>query len=94
MTELVESTWAEPGTLTYEWSLGVHDPVAHVYERYADSITALAHLASFRETFAQAFLALVEPRRFIVYGNPSDELKQALEASKPVYMASFTRFAR
>jgi hypothetical protein len=68
--------------------------VAHVDERYADSTATLRHLANFRETFLTRFLAAVEPRRLVVYGAPSEKVKDALKATNPVYMSAFEGFAR
>ena len=94
MAEMVESTQAEPGTLIYEWSINDDGSVIHLYERYADSAATLTHLAAFGEKFVQRFLAAVDPTRFMVYGAPSDEVKEELSAFGPVYMAPFGGFAR
>jgi quinol monooxygenase YgiN len=93
-SELVDSAQAETGALIYEWSLSDDASVAHVEERYADSTATMSHLAKFRETFLQRFLAAVEPRRLVVYGAPSDQVKEALRATNPVYMSAFEGFAR
>ena len=94
MAELVESTRAEPGSLSYEWSISGDGTVAHIYERYADSAATLAHVARFRETFRQRFLAAVEPTRVVVYGTPSEDVRQALITLRPVYMSALAGFAR
>jgi quinol monooxygenase YgiN len=94
IAEMVESTRAESGALSYEWSISDDDSVVHIHEGYADSAATLTHLATFREQFAERFLAAVQPTRFVVYGTPSDEVKEALEASGPVYMRPFVGFAR
>ena len=44
MTEMVESTRGEVGTLGYEWFLGADGTVCHLNERYADSDAAMVHL--------------------------------------------------
>ena len=94
MAELVDSARAEPGTLTYQWTISDDDTVAHVYERYADSTSTLAHLAVFRETFAERFLAVVERRRLVLYGQPEDAINQALSGLGPVLMSPLTGFDR
>jgi quinol monooxygenase YgiN len=94
MSELVDSAQTEPGALAYEWSLSDDETVAHVDERYADSTATLSHLAKFRETFLERFLAAVEPQRLVVYGTPSEKVKEALEAINPVYMSTFEGFTR
>ena len=94
MSVLVDSAQTEPGALVYEWSLSDDKSVAHVEERYADSTATLSHLAKFRESFLPRFLAAVEPRRLVVYGTPSDKVKEALKTTNPVYMSAFEGFAR
>jgi quinol monooxygenase YgiN len=47
MHEMVESTRSEPGTQAYEWFLSGDGTVCHIYERYADSGAAMAHLGTF-----------------------------------------------
>lgn len=84
----------EPGTLDYLWMVSADGATAHVYERYKDSDAALTHLASFNQHFAQRFLTMVDPVRFTVYGNPTDELKQALAGFKPIYLPQVGGFAR
>ena len=94
MSELVDSAQTEPGTLGYEWSLSDDQTVAHIDERYADSTATLNHLGRFRESALPRFLAAVEPRRLVVYGTPSEKVKEALEAINPVYMSAFEGFMR
>jgi quinol monooxygenase YgiN len=94
MTEMVESTRAEPGALVYEWSISDDGSVIHLYERYADSAATLTHLAAFGEKFAQRFLAGVEPTRLVVYGAPSEDVAEGLSAFSPTYMPAFAGFVR
>ena len=44
MHEMVESTRQEPGTQIYEWFLSPDRKTCHIYERYADSDAAMAHI--------------------------------------------------
>ncbi|MDX1407945.1 MAG: antibiotic biosynthesis monooxygenase [Saprospiraceae bacterium] len=67
----------EPGTLRYAWSISKDQTECHMYERYADSDAALAHMQHFREQFASRFMECVIPTRFLVYGNPTETLKAA-----------------
>jgi quinol monooxygenase YgiN len=94
MAELIEYARSEPGALAYQWSLSDDSRTAHIYERYADTTATLAHIAAFRETFAQQFLAAVEPTRVVVYGTPSQAVKEALTAMHPVYMSGIAGFTR
>lgn len=94
MVELVESSMNEPGTLSYEWTLNENDTVCHIHERYADSASAIVHLKTFTEKFAARLLALGAATGFVVYGNPSDELKDALKGFGGTYMAPIGGFNR
>jgi quinol monooxygenase YgiN len=94
MTEMVESTEAEPGALSYEWSITADGTVVHIYERYADSAATLAHLGQFGERFAERFLTAVTPTSLTVYGSPSSEVKDALTAFGPTYLGPFGGFVR
>jgi quinol monooxygenase YgiN len=94
MADLVESAEAEPGTLIYEFAISEDGSVIHTYERFTDSDAALTHLTTFGEKFVQRFLAAFDPTRVVVYGTPSDEVKQAASAFQPIYMAPLGGFAR
>jgi quinol monooxygenase YgiN len=94
MAELVLSARSESGTITYQWAIDEDGTVAHIYERYADSPSTLAHLAVFRERFAQRFLDAVDPTRLILYGAPDHEIKRALAALRPVFMSPLAGFDR
>lgn len=95
MAEMVKRTRdTEPGTLSYEWQIGEDGKTVHLYERYEDSAATMIHLASFGENFAQRFLGAADPTRFVVYGNPNDEVRQALAGFNPIYMQHFGGFSR
>ncbi len=95
MTDMVSATYKnEPGTLHYEWNVSADGGICHIFERYADSAAVLKHLANFGENFAERFLAVFRPIRFVVYGSPSDEAKAALAAFHPMYMRSADGFSR
>ena len=95
MKEMVEPTQAnEPNTLNYEWAISEDNQTCHLYERYADSAATMTHLATFGEKFAERFMAAIEPTRFMVYGNPSNDVKEALSGFGAVFMAPFGGFAR
>jgi quinol monooxygenase YgiN len=94
MREMVESTEAEPGTQAYECFLSGDGTVCHIYERYADSAAALAHLGTFGSRFAERFLACVEPTSLSVYGDPSPEARAVLDGFGAVYLGPFGGFSR
>ncbi|MEM7147060.1 MAG: antibiotic biosynthesis monooxygenase [Verrucomicrobiota bacterium] len=92
--ELVEATQKESGTLNYEWAIAADDQTSHVYERYIDSEAAVLHLRSFQEKFAERFMALVDPTRAVLYGNPSAELTEIMDGFGAEYLAPAGGFAR
>jgi quinol monooxygenase YgiN len=91
--EMVESTRDEPGVLTYERFVSDDGKFVHVYERYADSAAAVAHLRKFGKNFGERFLAMVDRTQFTVFGNPSDELRGLLDGFGVRYLRSFGDFA-
>ncbi len=95
MAEMVNATEStEPGALDYEWSVTADGRVCHIFERYADSAATMIHLAAFGQNFAERFLAILEPTRFVVYGSPSQEVREALAAFDPTYMGFASGFSR
>ena len=92
--EMVEATWAEPRVLSYERFISVDGTVVHVYERYADSAAAVAHLHMFEQQFGRRFVGLVDRTRFTVYGTPSAELRRMLDGFGATYLAPFGGFSR
>jgi quinol monooxygenase YgiN len=91
--EMVESTRGEPGVLSYERFVSDDGKVVHVYERYADSAAALAHLRAFEKKFGGRFLSMVGRKRFTVFGTPSDELRRVLDGFGATYLEPFGAFA-
>jgi quinol monooxygenase YgiN len=94
MEEMVASTNAEPGALSYEWFIGDDGRAVHLHERYVDSVASLEHLGTFSEWFAGRFLAAVDPTRLTVMGSPSDEVKSALSGLAPTFLRPFGGFVR
>jgi quinol monooxygenase YgiN len=92
--EMVDSTRNEPGALMYEWSISDEESVIHSNDRYADSEAALEHLSRFGEKFADRLLAAADPTRFVVYGNPTDRAREALDSFGALYMKSLAGFVR
>lgn len=94
MAEMVESTQSEAGTLMYEWFLNEDKNTCHIYERYADSDAVMAHLGNFGAKFAARFLEYLEPTSLSVYGDPTDQVRGALEGLGPVYLGLVSGFTR
>lgn len=93
--DLAENTQKnEPDTLIYEWVISEDETKCHLFERYANSSAALAHLATFGANYAERFMASCNPTRFVVYGKPSDELRKVLADFGPTYMQDLSGFTR
>jgi quinol monooxygenase YgiN len=91
--EMVESARGEPGVLSYERFATDDGKFVHVYERYTDSAAALAHLRKFGKEFGERFMSMVDRTRFMVFGNPSDELRGLLDGFGATYLKPFGDFA-
>jgi quinol monooxygenase YgiN len=95
MKDMVEATQAnEPNAMNYEWFISEDNKSCHLCERYADSAAVMTHLGNFGEKFAERFMATVDPTRLMVYGNASDEVKEALSGFGAVHLTSIGGFAR
>ena len=87
--EMVESTKREPGVLIYERFVSKDGKVVYLYERYADSAAAVAHLLAFGKLYGERFVNVVDRRRFTVFGTPSDELRGILDRFGATYLGPF-----
>ncbi len=95
MNEMVAATKAnEPGAHAYEWFVSDDRKTCHIYERYADSAAVMTHLGTFGEKFAGRFLDALEPTRLTVYGNPSDEARNALAGLNAAFMGQIGGYSR
>ena len=94
IAELLEANRNEVGFLTCELAISDDRQVCHIYERFQDSAAIMTHLQSFGANFATRFFEILKPTRFVIYGTPSVEVKDALAASNPVYMAPLGGFRK
>ena len=94
MAEMVDATRQESGTLGYEWFLSRDGSSCHIHERYADSAAAMEHLGTFGARFADRFLACFAPTALHVYGEPSEDLRAALDGFGAVYLGTLGGFSR
>ena len=94
MAEMVESTRSEAGTLGYECFLSGDGTACHFLERFADSDAAMLHLGNFGAKFTERFLQCFEPTALYVYGEPSDEVRAALDGFGATYLGTFGGFSR
>ena len=91
--EMVAYARSESGVLLYERFISDDGKVVYVYERYADSSSALAHLHAFRARYGARFAGMVERTRFTVFGIPSDDLKALLDGFDATYLSPFDGFS-
>lgn len=95
MTEMVDATKAnEPGATHYEWYVSEDKNHLSIYERYVDSAAVMVHLGNFGANYAERFLALLAPTRLTVFGDASQEVRDALAGLGAVHMAEVGGFAR
>jgi hypothetical protein len=82
-SELLGITANEPGTLQYDWFMNEDETQCVVRETYASSDAVLAHIGNVGELLG-TIIQLGGGLELEVFGNPSDELREAAEALKPV----------
>jgi quinol monooxygenase YgiN len=90
--EMVISTQAESGVLGYQRFISEDRQTVYVHERYENSAAAVAHLIKFAATFGQRYGNLVERKRFVVFGEPSDALCALLDTYGVIYYRPFGPF--
>lgn len=86
MKEMVAATREEPGAKGYEWFLGDDGKSCHINERYADSTAVMIHHGNFGAKFAERFVECFEPIKLLVYGDPSAEVRAALDGFGASYL--------
>ncbi len=93
--EMVKQTEAnEPGTLIYEWQIDGDMSECHILERFVDSDALMAHLGNFQAHFAEKFFNILEIKRWQVYGNPSDQVKETLGSMGAQFFSQVGGFSR
>jgi quinol monooxygenase YgiN len=90
--EMVASTRDEQGVLAYQRFISHDRRTVYVHERYENSDAAVAHLVKFAATFGERYGRLVERKRFLVFGDPSDELRALLDKYHAIYYRPFGSF--
>ena len=94
MEEMVAATNEEPGTLIYEWFIDEAGENVHIYERYADSEATMVHAGSFGSNFAERFMGSVDVTGFDIYGEPSDDVRNAFAEMGVSFFGTYGGFAR
>lgn len=92
--DMVAFAKSEPGVLVYERFVSQDGMTVYVYERFADSASAVSHLMAFGQMFGERFSNMVERQWFRVYGTPSDELRDILDSLGAIYCRLFDGFSR
>jgi quinol monooxygenase YgiN len=90
--EMVAATSTETGVLAYRRFIGADQRTVYVNECYENSEAAVAHLRKFAAIFSKRYGALVERKRFLVFGEPSDELRAMLDNYGAIYHRPLGRF--
>lgn len=90
--EMVNATRAERGVIAYQRFISDDQRTIYVHERYEDSNAAVAHLLTFAATFGERYASMVERKRFVVFGDPSDELRTILDRYGAICHRPFGRF--
>lgn len=86
--DLLKITSEEPGVLQYDWFFNADETVCVVRERYTGSEAFLEHLGRVGEMLGP----LVELGGGIeaeIFGTPSPQLVEAVEAAQPTYYSYF-----
>lgn len=94
VNDIIEKVKAnEPNMLNYDWYLSGDGSKCYVVDTYRDSDAILVHLANVG-TMLGALAQIAPITSFRVYGNPSDEVRQASGALSPQYFEHFHGFTR
>jgi quinol monooxygenase YgiN len=72
----------EPGTFSYEYFLSSDESKCYVVQYYKDSEAVLAHLENIRD-LAGPLHEVAPLTGLMIFGNPSGELRRALEPVRP-----------
>jgi quinol monooxygenase YgiN len=94
MEEMVAGTSDEAGAISYEWFISDDGSTVHLYEKYADSDAAIAHLNDFRANWAGRFMGCVDVKGFTVYGSPSEAAREVMAPLRANLLAPWGGFAR
>ena len=79
VNELIERVKAnEPNTLSYEWFFNEDESKCYLLEWYKDSEALQAHLENVGVLLGP-LLEIAPLTELMIYGDPSDELRQAIE---------------
>ena len=92
--ELLEANRKKVGFLTCEFAISDDRQFFHIYERFQDSAAVVNSLQLFGANFSTRFFEILKPTRFVIYGTPSAEVRDAVAAFNPVYMTPLAGFRK
>ena len=92
--KVIAAVAEEPGTLMYEWSLRPDGKTFDAVELYKSSDAAIAHVKHVGGQFGKDLGQVQKEVSFVVFGNPSEEAKQAFAGLNPVYETPIEGFVR
>jgi quinol monooxygenase YgiN len=90
--EMVAATRAESGVLAYQRFISDDRQTVYAHECYESSEAAAVHLRKFVAAFGPRYASMVERKRFVVFGDPSDELRTLLGIYRATYHGPFGPF--
>ncbi|MEI7145768.1 antibiotic biosynthesis monooxygenase [Pectobacterium brasiliense] len=93
VSEIVNETEKEPGTLTYMYSVSEDEKTAHIIEGYKTD-ALVSHVDVTFAPFAERFLSHVNVTGLTVYGKTDEHIRKRLDAFGAVYMTTFAGFTR
>lgn len=91
--ETVAASRAESGVLGYQRFISDDRRTVYARESYKSSEAAAEHLLKFAVAFGPRYATMVKRKRFVVFGNPSDELRALLGIYQATYHRPFGPFA-
>jgi quinol monooxygenase YgiN len=90
--EMVAAARAESGILAYQRFISDDRRTVYLHECYENSEAAASHLRQFAVAFGQRYSTMAERQRFVVFGDPSDELRTLLDIYRATYHRPFGPF--
>jgi quinol monooxygenase YgiN len=91
--QIVEGTYREADTTTYEYVVNADRTVVHIVERYRTQ-GVLPHVEQTFTPFAKRFLELAKIDKLYVYGNTTAEIRAKLDGFGAEYLTPFAGFSR
>jgi quinol monooxygenase YgiN len=90
--KVIAAVERESGTQAYYWSMHADGKTFDVLEVYKDSDAVVAHIKDVLPQFGEELGKTQKEVRFVVYGDPDNEAKKALEPLHPDYASPFAGF--